>query len=118
MELARRTTESEPAEETLEVRTDTPSSYVKGHLSLTRFFDLDDNLSKKDDEYLKTIYDWAKSDTEAEMFNKLVTKRSELGTPRLGESRIFQLYTWVRLSQDYQLAKDNLTKFEEGARNG
>lgn len=113
MELARRVTEPEEVEESLEVKTDTPSSEVKEHLSLSKFFDLDDrNISEKNEEYLKTIYEWAKSDTEAEMFNKLVTKRAELGIPRLGESRIFQIYTWVKLSKEYQLAKENLLKYE------
>lgn len=113
MEIVKQVSQNETVEEPVEVRTDTPSEGVREHVKLARFFDIDDrNISRKDNEYLKEIYSWAKSDRESEMFNKLVTKRTELGTPRLGESRLFQLYTWVKLSQDYQLAKENLLKYE------
>ncbi len=106
---------SEPVEEKIEVHTDTPSSSVKEYVKIADYFGIDDRkMSQKEEGWLSEIYNWCKSDTESEIFNKLVTKRCELGTPRLGESRLFQMYTWLRLSKDYELAKENLTKYEVG----
>lgn len=86
------------------------------HLRIANFFSIE-KPSKQESERLKDIYEWAKDESEAQMFNKLVTKRNELGAPRLGESRLLQFYTWLRLSKDYELAKDNLTKYEVGNEN-
>lgn len=114
MEISPKVISPDSASET-EVKTGIDSPATKDFLKIADFFGVDDRkISIQDEHRLKEIYDWCKDDSEAEMFNKLVTKRNELGSPRLDETRLFQMYKWLVLNKEFTLAKDNLVKFETG----